>query len=113
MFLRSANGFPVGCLSIDVNQLTETVSYQFSVLNPTDKFNREVARVMALGRLVENPIEVPTSQSCRIFADDKVSMHAVSKAVMSHIVASKAPARAAKAALLWLKNSQSMSTEKI
>lgn len=115
MFLRSASGLPVGCIAIDVNELTETVSYQLSVLNPTDKFNREVARVMALGRLVEKPIDVASSRvaSAGVFTNDKVSMHKVSQAVMLDIFNSKAPARATKAAQLWLKNNQNMSVKKV
>ena len=102
MFLRDQRGQPVGCIAIKASIPNEIawrlpeVSYQISVLNPTDRFNRAVARQLALGRLIEQPIHVDVCQD--------PSMHDITRAVMSDIVSDKlAPGRARKAANLWIK----------
>jgi hypothetical protein len=95
MYLRDSNGLPVGCLAIKLNG-SKTVTYQYSVLNPLDKFDREVSRVLAKGRLVENPITV----SLPFLA----SRHDISEAVLRDILSnSSAPSRARRAARLWLR----------
>src|SRR5271157_3257476 len=68
MFLRNANREPIGCVAINVFRETGKLHYQVSVVNRMDRFNlltgkdlpfnREVARHLAVGRLVENPFEV-------------------------------------------------------
>lgn len=100
MYLRSETGHPVGCMAIQLNRHDGTLSYQLSVLNPRDQFNRAVARQLALGRLLEEPLKVKI--------DRESTMHDISEAVMKDIVSFKdAPARAIKAAKLWLKQSNS------
>lgn len=97
MFLRSPNGHPVGCIAIALNKATSTVQYQVSVLNPSDQFNRAIARQLAIGRLVENPITITVRQDAN---RDEISF-----AIMEHIVLSgndRLPSRAVKAAKLWL-----------
>lgn len=96
MFLRDANYVPTGCLAINVDRKNHRLSYQFSVLNPADQFNRPVARQLALGRLIEKPIFVPMKR------DEEISMHSVSQRVMMHLALSNAPGRAIKAAKFWL-----------
>ena len=61
MFLRDKNGFPVGCLAINVLTTTGEVHYNFSVYNPADEFNRVRAHNVALGRLIKSPIVVKLS----------------------------------------------------
>jgi hypothetical protein len=101
MYLRDAKGLPVGCVAIRVsrgNRLS-LVDYQISVLNPKDKFDRAVARDIALGRLAKKPLEVPVSLD--------PSMHQVTEAVMIDIAEYEgSPGRAVRAALLWLKNNR-------
>jgi hypothetical protein len=96
MFLRDANYVPTGCLAINVDRKNHRLSYQFSVLNPADKFNRSVARQLALGRLLEKPIFVPLKR------DEEINMHTISQSVMLHLSNSKSPGRAIKAAKFWL-----------
>jgi hypothetical protein len=101
MYLRDAKGLPVGCVAIRVsrgNRLS-LVEYQLSVLNPKDKFDRTVAREIALGRLAKKPLEVPV--------DLNPSMHQITEAVMVDIAEYEdSPGRAVRAALLWLKNNR-------
>jgi hypothetical protein len=95
MFLRDKRRQPIGCLAINID--SGKVSYQMSVLNPSDKFNREVSRVIALGRLIEKPIVINSPPG--------ESMHDISLMIMNDIVANEtAPARAVKSAKLWLSN---------
>lgn len=95
MYLRSMDGQPVGCLAIVVDRANETASYQLSVLNPADRFNRKVARQLALGRLLEVPRTVGVRKNA--------TMHDISRAIMKHLIAVKeTPTRAVKAAKFWL-----------
>lgn len=96
MFLRDANYRPVGCMAISIDSRNHRLNYQYSVLNPVDKFDRKMARHLALGRLVETPITVPLPRN------GEVSMHLISECVMAHLAGSNAPSRAVKAAQLWL-----------
>jgi hypothetical protein len=95
MFLRNESYRPVGCIAITVNRHSKTASYQFSVLNPADNFDRKIARQLAIGRLVEQPIDV--------YISNNASMHDISESVMVDLAFSeRAPTRAIKAAKLWL-----------
>ncbi len=100
MFLRNYVGTPIGCVAITLSRSKGVVEYQVSVLNPADRFNRAVARQLAYGRLVEQPLSVPIKKEC--------SMHDVSHAVMTGIASNpNLPSRAIKAAKLWLKSNYS------
>jgi len=97
MYLRDRRGSIVGCIACQVNRSGHDYvgSYQLSVLNPADKFNRGVARQLAKGRLLESPrhIELPTVPS----------MHEVTERIMQNILLDKnVPTRARKAAQRWL-----------
>jgi hypothetical protein len=102
MFLRNTDYTPCGCLAISIDRKSKKLNYQYSVLNPDDRFDRKVARQLALGRLVESPIALP------LMRDMDVNMHSISIAVMKHLSKSKAPSRAVKAAKGWLQLSQFM-----
>jgi hypothetical protein len=97
-FLRDAKGQPVGCVAIRVRQVTvkrTLIEYQYSVLNPLDRFDRRLARQLALGRMVEAPYTATVGAS--------PSRHDISEAVMENIATDQgAPTRARKAAKLWL-----------
>lgn len=98
MFLRNTNQQPVGCLAFNVSG--NQIVYGLSVLNPKDKFDRTLARDIAEARWVGNYKNtiVPFTQS-------PYTMHEVSKAVMQDLFNNPfAPARARKAAKLWLTN---------
>ena len=94
-FLRDHAGRPVGCLAIRLNPRTQFVEYQLSTLNPVDRFDRKVARQLALGRLTENPVTLRVPRNPTMFD--------ISLAVMRDLSNTKdAPNRAVKAAKLWL-----------
>lgn len=89
-------GNPVGCVAIKVSKSKKFAKYQVSVLNPLDRFDRAMARQLALGRLAEAPYTV------RLVAN--ATMHDITTAVMDDIVLdSNAPTRARKAARVWLR----------
>lgn len=97
MYLRSQQGAIVGCVACQVKRAGHEYigNYQISVLNPSDRFDRKLARAIAKGRLLENPhhIELPTVPS----------MHEVTERIMRSILVNKdAPTRARKAAQRWL-----------
>lgn len=94
MFLRDSKDQPVGCLAIKLNSTTSSLNYQLSVLNPSDKFNRKLAREIALGRLVNAPVELKCADN---------SMHFITLQIMNDLSKNaKAPARAVRAAKLWI-----------
>lgn len=95
-FLRDSQFRPVGCLAINLDLRNHRLTYQMSVLNPADRFDRKVARQLALGRLVEAPVSVPLPRG------KEFTMHDISEVVMRHVANSKAPGRARKAAKMWL-----------
>lgn len=96
MYLRDEKYNPVGCVAVSLTKNRQTVRYQLSVVNPVDKFERSLARHIALGRLLEKPIRLSGF-------DGKQSNHVIINAVMASILSSKTtPARAKKAAKLWL-----------
>lgn len=95
MFLRSVDDKPVGCVVINVDRHLKRIEYQVSTLNPLDKFNREVARLLAIGRLVESPFH--------LWLPNKAGLHEISRRVMVHMANNKAvPNRSRKAAKNWV-----------
>ena len=99
-FLRDSKGQPVGCVAIQLHHTwsearSEYVTYQVSVLHPQDRFNRAMARQLALGKLVEAPFVAVVPRD--------PSRHEISTAVFKDICEdTHAPNRARKAARLWL-----------
>jgi hypothetical protein len=97
MFLRNVDERPVGCVVINVDRHLKRIEYQVSTLNPLDHFKRDVARQLAMGRLVEAPF--------RMWLPNKAGLHEISRRVMTHLAANKAlPSRSRKAAKQWLSN---------
>ena len=97
MYLRTQSGCPVGCIAINYKRGDKSLTYQVSVLNPNDKFDRAVARQLATGRLLEKPISVSVEPNSTI--------HDVSLSVMDHIAYTtdrSVPSRAIKCAKIWL-----------
>lgn len=99
-YLRDDKYQPVGCIAIKLNREAghgnyTLIEYQYSVLNPADRFDRALARQIALGRLVEAPYTTRTNVL--------PTKHQVTEAVMKDIAKDKgAPARARKSAKGWL-----------
>ena len=60
-YIRNANGVPVGCVAFRDVYGKDTlihVEYGFSVHNPSDTWNRKLARQIAIGRMVESPFRI-------------------------------------------------------
>lgn len=100
-YLRDVKGQPVGCLAIGPitpnGKLGHQVSYNLSVLNPSDKFDRKIAREIATGRLGKNP------ECHTVPVPENADMHMITRSVMVDIIDSKSmPTRAIKAAKLWV-----------
>lgn len=110
MYLRDnknpqGRGNPVGCLAIGLDSITNPtkVSYQLSVLNPVDMFDRKVAKLKATERLNEQPFELSVN------LDSEFSAHEVSTVVMNHLKNNKTvPTRARKSAAIWLARATSI-----
>jgi len=100
-YLKDENGRYVGCIAIrelpaHKGAKTVVVEYRVSTLNPSDSFDKDVARQLALGRVVEAPytVRVPTG----------ANLYAISTAIMTDIAAdSTAPSRTRRAAKNWLR----------
>lgn len=99
VYLRNDAGVPVGCVAMKFYPETGIVRYQLSVQNPIDKFDRSLARTIALGRLDVNWFTVACQDHC-------ASVHKYTYLVMENIVmhASSYPKRAVKAAKQWINN---------
>jgi hypothetical protein len=76
MYLRDVKQNPVGCLAISI--IDGKITYGLSVLNPLDKFDRKLARRIAVGRLTIAPMTVPG-------IEHQLSMHTISSLVMRHL----------------------------
>lgn len=98
MYLRDNKNQPVGCIVLALNASKTKIRYQMSVLNSADRFDRSMARVIAKGRLLENPLTITMDELLD-------SMHKITERVMLDIVDNfdgNFPARARKAAKRWL-----------
>jgi hypothetical protein len=120
MFLRDKNGFPIGCLAIQVLTTFGEIHYNFSVHNPKDEFNRARAHEVAIKRLMKKPIVVPLRDGAHhndiIFAvmsdmqksdnmlkETMKQLRKAGKEVEAMEVAKQLmPTRASKAVNLWL-----------
>lgn len=99
---QGKKGAPVGCVAITLEN--GGIAYQVSTLNPSDDFDRRVARDLALGRLVNSPIIIrgPVGQS----------MANITAVVMNDIVERhNLPMRTRKAAHHWFNTPMSSSNE--
>lgn len=103
-FLRDSKGQPIGCVAIKTQNVGDhkevmalcLVEYQFSVLNPLDRFDRTLARDIAAHRLDKKPL-------CAGTLPHHPSMHHITEKVMEHLASAyPIPSRAKKAAKLWM-----------
>lgn len=102
MFIRDSKRQPVACLATKFSRDSGNVYVGMSVLNPCDRFNREMARSLAVGRAITQPVVVK--------ADSSANAHDISRLIMNSIVSSGfvgIPARVIRAAKLWLKDTVS------
>jgi len=109
-YLRDDFRNPLGCVVIAVDRRNHRATYQVSTYNPHDAadhlpYKRKDGRKTALERLETNPIRVPLPRNI------DVTMHDITYAVMKHLMNSKAPARARKAAKYWVQDFQELYME--
>lgn len=96
-YLKDSHGQLVGCLAIVVDRHSKKILHQVSVCNPVDEFDSKEARLLALTRLIEEPVKLPMPRR-------NCNMNTITATVMKSLAQSKsAPSRATKAAKLWLK----------
>lgn len=96
VFLRDKNRNPVGCVAMQVSKNKKAIRYQLSTCNPIDKFDRALARQLALGRLLDKPLTLKSALPLK-------SLHNVTAMVMEKLALdSSTPNRSQKAALRWL-----------
>lgn len=110
MFLRDKKKQTIGCVAIDVTKQGNSLllTYGLSVLNPLDKFNRTLARNIALGR------NRSLDKQDIVYVASMANMHDISKAVMSNLSFNiRAPNRARRAAKLWLTNNDTRQLKEI
>lgn len=102
-YLKDENGHYVGCIAIQEHPENHDedrylVEYRVSALNPADKFDKDVGRQLAIGRMVEAPY-------C-VYVARQPSMHGVSIVIMRDIARdSTLPSRVRRAAKFWLRKS--------
>jgi purine nucleoside permease len=101
-YLKDQNGHYVGCIAIKENLAhkgakTMVVEYRVSTVNPSDSFDKDVARQLAIGRLVEAPYTVRVKAGANLYE--------ISNVIMADITAdSTAPSRTRRAAKNWLRS---------
>lgn len=100
-YLKDENGHYVGCVAIREHSALDgeksvLVEYRVSTLNPADTFDKDVARQLALGRMVEAPYTVRVRLN--------PNLHDISHAIMRDILQDPTmPTRAKRAAKHWLR----------
>ncbi len=102
-YLKDENGQYVGTIAIQEHPEHHVddrylVEYRVSAVHPTDKFDKDVGRQLALGRVLEAPY-------C-VYVPRNPSMHEVSIVIMRDIARdSTLPSRVRRAAKTWLRRS--------
>lgn len=128
MYLRASNGHPVGCIAIEIERtaICPSVRYSVSTLHPNDKFNRTLAKNIAIGRLT---VETSDKSSHKHYLSGdslnftgwyndpstrRMTIHDVSMGVMTDIVRlgiKSFPSRVVKSAKLWLRQNSTKQTQ--
>lgn len=119
MYLRDEKREPIGCIAIKPHRKHGYLEYQVSMVNPVDRtdrltgksvpFNRQVAKDLALGRMVRQGLRVPMSEGANMGEITWTVMADLSNmSSPSHLPGSgDIPSRAIKAAKLWLRSHKS------
>ena len=108
IYLRDTNNAPVSCLATALNKDKKKVLYAVSVLNPQDRFNRGVARDIAVGRLITAHVEIDLSDV------EELNCHIITRRILTDLLTwdhSELPGRARKAAKKWLLDNPPMEEE--
>lgn len=99
VYLHDKYGQQVGCVVVSVNG--NVVEYNYSVCNKADKFDKSLARHIALGRLMESPIVAgKVNEFARGYDVLNVVMNDLSNSLTT-------PTRAKKAVRHWMNRSLS------
>lgn len=99
IYLRDQNKQPHACVAVAFNKKTKQVVYALSSLNPMDKFNREVARDLAVGRLLQRGNELDLSDL------ENPDCHTITRVILKDLLTldnDDLPSRARKLAKRWL-----------
>lgn len=93
-YIRNEKGFPVACLAY--TREGDLFKYAVSVHNPKDKFDREMARKVAGGRLLKTPL--------KLYLLEGETLKDALYVIMTYLSAEEygAPARLQKAACQYL-----------
>jgi hypothetical protein len=71
----------IACIASNIDLEKKELSYQVSICNPVDVFDKPIARQLAIGRLVEKPIKFTFNGELNAFA--------ISKLILNHILSSQ------------------------
>jgi len=107
MYLRDEKNFRVACVAFSVNKGRKKISYQVSTVNPSDfnDFDRSLGRQIAIGRLIEKPIELSLPKDVEKNFD-------IETLVLANIATAKGvPTRTKNAAQNWFKNQTNVKKE--
>lgn len=109
VYLRDDKKQPIACLAVALDAETKKVAYGVSVLNPKDHFDRDVARDLAVGRLIRKTktinLDHPTQE---------INGHYITRRIMSDLLQcdhEELPARARKAAKKWISEADNKQKE--
>jgi hypothetical protein len=95
MFLRDKNRTPIACIALLIVDNKTKIRYQLSTCHPSDRFNKSLARHIALGRLVEKPYVITGLNGTE-------NMNQIHSLIMNNIINnSEAPGRARRNANKW------------
>lgn len=99
IYLRDLKKQPVACIAVAFDRKRSTVSYNLSVLNPLDRFDRDVARDLAVGRLCRDPVKLDLSDT------NEINSHVITRSILKDMLSwdtDLLPSRARKAGKRWL-----------
>lgn len=59
LYVRNSKKFPVACIAYSLDKSNDTITYGLSIYNPSDTFDREMARNVAEGRMLKRGRVIP------------------------------------------------------
>jgi len=102
-YLRDHNEHPIACVAVMFEPNTKQLIYGISTLNPSDTFNKKVARDLAVGRLVQKP-----SRLTLHIPKHEITAHEITRRVLKDLLMwghEELPNRTRKGAQKWLQES--------
>jgi hypothetical protein len=92
MYLRDARRNPIGCVAM--RRDGNNVLYQLSTSHPKDRFDKQLARKIAVGRLEDDPVVLNF--------EEITSRHIIFSHVMQDVLDNSTAHRAVNSAKNWL-----------